>query len=383
MKGRKLFFKRLFQEWRYQLGVIRSVVDWTILVYLVVPALVLAPFLYRDAWEYIELYWSAQIPFPFLLLVILLFSSGGNFRTYLLEADLLHLIQRKRLLHALKLAGFLLSLAQLIIGVALIVIIALPVLILIYQFSTMEVLHLSLAIIAFRLLFLTLKKIITRNLYKWILFPMFFVLTLGLIVNLDSVIVGIGGSVCAIAIVIFHLTQLTKTNRWFLRELEIESAEVTRYIKLIFAFSMEVEKEFVSTRKRPFWFYRKSGRIFAARNSENGLLELLLKAFLRNRGHVTTYLQLTMITSSAIIVLPIWLKWIVYLLFLFFFHIWLMSIFDKMQTSPFFSVVPFEKDQSHSVWIRFKKRLYLPSIVFVGLVAVFASLIDMVISLVF
>jgi ABC-2 type transport system permease protein len=247
----------------------------------------------------------------------------------------------------------------------------------------MEALYLFFAVIAFRLLYLTLKKIITRNLYKWILFPMVLLITLRLIVNLDSLMVGIGGIIGVITIVIFHLMQLTKTNRWFLRELEIESAEVTRYIKLIFAFSPEVEKEFVSTRKKPFWFYRKSGRIFATRNSENGLLELLLKAFLRNRGHVTTYLQLTMMTSSAIMVLPIWLKWIIYLLFLFFFHIWLMSIYEKMQKSPFFTVVPFEKDLSHSVWTRFKKRLYLPSTVFVGLVAVVASFIDIVISLVF
>ncbi|MEW5552503.1 ABC transporter permease [Peribacillus frigoritolerans] len=378
MSGRKLFIKRFVQEWNFQWGVIRSVLDWSVMLYLVIPVILFVPFLYVDAWQYVHIYWNEKLPISVLLLVVFLLSVSGNFRTYLLEADLLYLMQRKTILHQLKLYGFLSSSILIILGVTLVFILILPILILIYKFSLTEILLLYLAVNAFRFLFLTLKKIINRTLYKWMIYPLTFIVSILMILNINSVIYGIGSILCIFVIFIFHLTQITKTNRWFLKEIEIENIERNRYIKLILNFSMEVEKEINNQKKGPLLFFRESRRIFKTRTKENGLLEILLKVFLRNKSYLTSYCHLMIITISAIIVLPVWLKWVVFICFTFFINSWLRSLYKKMLASHFFVVVPYNKDLLNTVWIRFKKWMSLPVIILTGVLTFLLTILGLI-----
>lgn len=378
MKGRKLFIQRLFQEWHFQWRVIQSVLDWTIMLYIAIPSIIMAPFLYMDAWKYVHFYWSDQIPFFMLLLLILLLTARGNFRTYLMEADLLYLLQRKTLLHQLKLYSFLSSSFQIILNVTFIFILILPILVLVYQFTPTDVLLLYLAVSSFRFLFLTFKKIINQSFKKWMIYFLTFIISTVLILNINSVIYVMGSILCIFVIFIFHLTQITKTNRWFLKEIEIENIERNRYIKLILNFSMELEKETNHQSKRPFRFFRQSKRLFMIHNRENGLLEILLKAFLRNKSYLTSYFQLMIWTIFAVIVLPIWLKWVVFICFIFFINSWLKSLYNKMLASHFFYVVPYNKDLLKAVWIRFKKWMSLPVIILIGVLSGLLTLLGLI-----
>lgn len=366
MSGRQLFTKRLLQELKVQWGVIRSVFDWTIILYMAIPAMILIPFLYVDAWQNIHLYWSEKIPFSILFLIVLLLSTRGNFRTYAMEADLLYVIQRKKLFYQMKLHSFLFSVFQLVAGVAFIFILLLPIFILMYQFAPIEVLSLYLAICAFRLLFLTLKKIMNRTLYKWIFFPLTFIIAARVILHTDTVLLGVLSIIFIFIIIIFHLTKIIKTNRLFYKEIEIEHEERIRYIKLIFTFSMEVEKEITDQRKKPIFLFRKSRRIFKKRNGENGLLELLLKAFVRNKSHLTLYCQFVIVTLYAITVSPVVLKWFFFLCSCFAVNYWLKALYTEMLKNSFFAVVPFEQELTNVVWLRFKRWIALPAITFIG-----------------
>lgn len=378
MTGRKLFIQRLFQEWHFQWRVIQSVLDWTIMLYIAIPPIIVAPFLYIDAWKYVHFYWSDQIPFFMLLLLILLLATRGNFRTYLMEADLLYLLQRKTLLHQLKLYSFLSSSLQIILNVTFIFILILPILVLIYQFTPKDVLLLYLAVSAFRFLFLTFKKIINQTFKRWMIYFLTFIISTLLILNINSMIYVMGSILCILVIFIFHTTQITKTNRWFLKEIEIENIERNRYIKLILNFSMEVEKETNHQSKRPFLFFRQSKRLFMIYNGENGLLEILLKAFLRNKSYLTSYFQLMIWTIFAVIVLPIWLKWVVFICFIFFINSWLKSLYNKMLASHFFYVVPYNKDLLNEVRIRFKKWMSLPVIILIGILSGLLTLLELI-----
>jgi ABC-2 type transport system permease protein len=374
MTGEKLIIQRFMKESKYQWGIIRTVLDWTILLYLAIPAVVIAPFLYVDVWENIHQYWSPSLPIALLLAPVLFLAASGNLRTYLTEADLLFLLQRKKILHRLKLYGFLSSLLRLILGVGAIIILILPILFKIYQFQPTDVLWLYIAVSAYRLLFLTLKKVINRPLYKWLCFPTAYIVSIVLILNIAPILYGIGSIVLILILFTFHITQIAKTNRWFLKEIEIEDTERARYIKLILNFSMEVEKEEFKQKTRPLFFWRKSGRLFTERSQENGLLEILLKAFLRNRGYLVTYFQIIMVTISAIIMLPLGLKWLVFMAFYIFLNFWLKSLFNKMLSSHFFTVVPYNKELSTTIWIRFKKRMSLPITIFIAVLLILLTL---------
>lgn len=374
VSGRELFYKRFIEEWKYQWGIIKSVLDWTIVLYMVIPGVVIGASMYREAWQSIELYWSSIIPFPLLLAVLLLLAVGGHFRTYLLKADLLYLLQRKAILHELKRCGLLSSLLLAAIGNGAIFVLILPILVGNYQLTGMEILLLYIAAFAARMLFMTLNKLIARPLYKWLIYPFLYIAVLILLAAVNPVIYGTAGGLVILLLILFQMAQITKTNRWFQREIEIEDTERTRYVKLILNFSREVEKEKVSTAKRPWFLFSASQRLFNKRNKENGLLEMLLKSFLRNPAYLKSYYQMTAVTLAAIVILPLWLKWLVCFSFVAFAYSWARSIFNKMKASPFFAVVPFEKDLHYEVLPRFQRWIALPAVTLAGLLTILLTI---------
>lgn len=375
MSGRRLFINRFVQEWRYQLSVIRTVLDWTVILYIVIPTILVFSSFYVDAWQNIDLYWNEHLPFSILVVLMLLLSSGGNFRTYLLEADLLHLLQQRKILYQLKVYGLIISLLLSFLQTGLIFFISMPILVLSYQFSIKMVLFLFIAIFSYKLVQQTLNKVIYRNYKKWVFTIMLFLLSAFLMLNVPPVLICIGSIVGIVGIACFHISQMKKTNRWFLKELEIESAERMRYIKVILNFSMEVEKQSTYHRKKPILLFKKSERIFKVRNKESGLLELLLKNFLRNRNFVMTYLRLMSLTGFAIVALPLWVKWLVFFCYIFFINSWIKSLYSKMLSNSFFTIISIETEISNKVYPRFRNLLRLPSITLLGIFIMIISFI--------
>jgi ABC-2 type transport system permease protein len=375
MSGRSLFINRFIQEWRYQWSIIRTVLDWTVILYIIIPAILFLSLFYVDAWQNMDLYWNENLPFSILVVLILLLSSGGNFRTFLLEADLLHLLQQRKILYQLKVYGLLTSLSLSFLQTVLIFFITMPILVLSYQFSIKMVLFLFVAIFAYKLAQQTLNKIIYHNFKKLLLTILLFSLSTFSLLNVSLLFIGIGSIIGIIGIVYFHISQIKKTNRWFLKELEIEQSERVRYIRVILNFSMAVEKQSTQNRKKPIFLFKKSERLFKVRNKENGLLELLLKNFLRNRNLVMTYFRLMSLTGFAIIALPIWIKWLVFISYIFFINSWIKNLYSKMLKNSFLTVIPVENEISHKAYRRFRKFLSLPSISFLGILIFIISFI--------
>ncbi|HHW39018.1 MAG TPA: hypothetical protein GXX18_17600 [Bacillales bacterium] len=375
MSGRSLFINRFIQEWRFQWSVIRTVLDWTVILYIIIPSILFFYLFYVDAWRNIDLYWNENLPFSILVFLMLLFSSGGNFRTFLLEADLLFLLQERKIFYRLKVYGLLTSLLLSFLQTVLTFFIAMPILILSYQFSIKMVSFLFVAIFAYKLAQQTINKVSYRNFKKWVLTILLFSLATFLLLNAPLFFIGVGSIMGIVGIVCFHISQITKTNRWFLKELEIEHAERVRYIRVILNFSIAVEKQSTQHRKKPTFLFKKSERIFKVRNKENGLLELLLKSFLRNQNLVRTYFRLMSLTGFAIIAVPLWIKWLVFISYIFFINSWIKSLYSKMLKNSFLTVIPVEIEISNKVYKRFRKFLSLPSILFLGILICVISFI--------
>ncbi|OIU66419.1 hypothetical protein BHE18_16395 [Rossellomorea aquimaris] len=356
----------------------KTVLDWTIVVYLVIPVMIAAPFLYADMWEHSGLYWSGRLPFTVLFVLILLVTAGGNFRTYLMEADLLYLLQKKELLVPFKRLGFLYSAAGSVIRVMAAGVIALPLFAGEYGLTAVEVLPLLAAVLAVKLVLMTVKKFISKG---SVIFAVFVLLTAGAVVMVTNAAPGLAGVFSlfiSAAVIFYHLKQMPRSDRWFMKEIEIENREKVRYIKLILTYSMEVEKEPVDQRNSPIIMFRDSKRIFKGdRSKEDGLLELVVKGFLR-RNYLMLYIQMFFLTLSAVIVLPVWLKWIVFAGFVFFIQSWLKSLFQKMLESPFFAVVPYDKKLENPVWGRFRKLFAFPVIGLAGAAVVLFTIIGLI-----
>lgn len=379
MTGWKLFKARFIDDFLYQRKVLGSVVDWVVFWYIILPTFVIGTVIYVDIWMNIESYWFDFIPFSVIVNLLLLLSLLGKFRTFMLEADILFILDRPKLYNALRSWAFSYSLFQLFISTTIVFVLALPFLVQGYGLGWMENIFLLIFLYGFRLTVYTLKKIIRNPVLRWITLIAMYFITINLVTLLKFEILASIGVFLIISNCIWYLLKVVPIKHAYFQEVANESKERMRYLKLIFGMAREVEKPPISLGKRPL-LNRKSRRFFSNITPEKGLLELLLKGFIRNSIYLTSYLQVISISFFAIIVLPLWGKWFVFLLAILFFHynLWLRGLFERILDQEFFSVVPVDEQIREQVWVQFKRWLMIPAISFLGLATILLSILTKV-----
>ncbi|WXB83231.1 ABC transporter permease [Bacillus subtilis subsp. subtilis] len=118
MNGRTLFFRRLFDYYKYQFKVLHAVIDWTVALYIVLPAIAFVIYQYIDLMNGRGLLyeWSEVAEWRWLYAVCVLIMFTGSIRTFLMEADKVFLLQKKEIIYQLKryalLYSFLATLAK-------------------------------------------------------------------------------------------------------------------------------------------------------------------------------------------------------------------------------------------------------------------------------
>src|SRR5690606_10798652 len=96
------------------------------------------------------------------------------------------------------------------------------------------------------------------------------------------------------------------------------------------------EKKNILGKNRPF-FFRHSNVLFQERSKRNIIMEIMLKTIFRNSMYLRDYFQMTAVYTVAILVVPIWLKWILWFLFGVIFVIYGNSFFKRVLSSEFMS----------------------------------------------
>ncbi|AVF28278.1 ABC transporter-like protein [Paenibacillus larvae subsp. larvae] len=89
----QLVRRRIISNLLYQYKALRSAVDWTVALYLVIPVIAMAMYEYIRMWLFPP-EWFYVLPYPVLLLVFCLFSLTGSQRLYIEEGDALFIRQR-------------------------------------------------------------------------------------------------------------------------------------------------------------------------------------------------------------------------------------------------------------------------------------------------
>lgn len=341
MNSRKIFFDRLIRGWKYQYGVIRSIADWTIILYLIIPANLIFIFMYRSWWMNTPS-WIEFISLPLLFFVIFLFSWSGTIRTYVQEADKIFLIKKSKIFLGVRRYGYFYSLVLQLLLTGITFLILLPFLrnhyllewhqIISMMFYFM-VLHTTTMLVKFYL------KKIDSKLIK-IMVGSFVFLGLGFI----SLIIykffeqGILSLIYLIGFIMLTVSflqslRVIKSVSSIEHDIEMEQEQKMKYIEMIFSLSYEIEKPVVSKRKKPL-LYRRSKRIFNNRTEINGFIELFIKVFIRNSSYLRGFIQIISVTSAAIIIIPpIWIKAIIFIGYLIMMHTWLSLVWDKITSS--------------------------------------------------
>ncbi|OMF54244.1 hypothetical protein BK139_18915 [Paenibacillus sp. FSL R5-0490] len=375
MKNNSLFLRRLIDSWSYQFGIFRSIADWTIMVYLIVPGTVILGMIYRSWWlETPE--WIAGLPLFLLFFLFYIFSWVGNFRPFVLEADKVFLVKNKTLFMGMRKWGFVYSLFFQAMGTAAMIAVFLPFLKNRYLLEWNQ-------IAVFLLFFISLKwsimivsyflKRIEGKLKRYVItFALFVLLSWfsQLVYSLWSIGADfpvIIASAVLLSGALIRASQMLKKISSLEFEVMLEQEEKTKYIKWIFMMAPDLEKPVVSMRTKPLLF-RNSRRIFNKRTPITGLAELFLKIFIRNPSYIFGYFQIISVSAAGILLIPpLWIKVIVSGVFLFLMYSWLSLTWDKAIMSHPFTKKYSEKDFYFTSRNRTVLALFLLAILLLGL----------------
>ncbi|KAF0815618.1 hypothetical protein KIS4809_5641 [Bacillus sp. ZZV12-4809] len=375
MNSRSLFAGRLIQSWKYQAGIFRSIADWTIMVYLIVPGTVIFGMIYRSWWlETPE--WIAGLPLLLLYYLFYISSWMGNFRPFVLEADKVFLVKSKPLFMGMRKWGFVYSLFFQAMGTAIMIAIFLPFLKNRYFLEWSQIVTLLLFFISLKWSIMIasyfLKKI-NGKLKRYVISFVLFVL-LSWFSQLVYSLWSIGADfpvIIASAVLLsgtfLKASPLLKKIPALEFEVMLEQEEKTKYIKWIFMMAPEMEKPVVSMRTKPLLF-RNSRRIFIKRTPITGLAELFLKIFLRNPSYILSYFQIISVSAAGILLIPpLWIKMIVSGVFLFLMYSWLSLTWDKAIMSHPLTKKYSEKDFYFTARNRTVLALFLLALLLLGM----------------
>lgn len=340
MNGSSLFFTRQIREWRFQYGVIKSVADWTILLYIILPSIAIGIGIYRSWWLEVP-HWILSIPVELLFLVGYIFAWFGNYRTFVEEADKVLLIKNKPLFLRMKVWSFLSTVITQGVIFTLQLCLLIPFFVTHYELKLETIFVYFFYLVQVKILLMygkvQLRKIKQKYLRLLFLFLIFVIgswitqLVIWMITKYALFllfVVWIPGFL-GLYLSIKKLLRLSS----FDEELMIEREEKLRYVGLIYQFSYSIEKTTPVIRKNPILF-RRSKRLFKKRTASHAFIELFLKVFLRNYSYVFSYIQLIGVTISAMVVSPtIWLVGLFFIAFLFIIRWYLDACWVKITAS--------------------------------------------------
>lgn len=305
-----VFFRRLRDRIRFQRKVLDLVFDWTVIVYILLPALIIIAMMYRSTFITLPL-WMDVLPVQFILFIAYITVWLGSVRLFVEEADQLFLLQKQSAYEALKRYGLRFSSLLAFFGATIPIVVFLPFFVS-RHFTMPQLIALFVLIAALKTLLMLFRHFCSLIIvHKWIriigllvLFfigiPLFIQSTLYLVTNLVSLYVTVG-----LFLVLAYLLYryIAKEHRHFEEDIVREQEVKFRIASMLLMQAGVGEKRLLKPRRRP-WLFRSSNPIFSRRNPKNAMFETYVKAWLRKVESVRYYFQFVGIGIVAIIIFP-------------------------------------------------------------------------------
>ncbi|MGM7682183.1 ABC transporter permease [Cytobacillus sp. Hm23] len=381
MIGSSLFFERLKREWKFQWGVFRSIADWTIIVYIIIPTLLACSYIYGLWWIKIPS-WIVPVPELYLFLVIYLYCWLGACRFFIEEADQLYLIQKKQMVRNLKKLAVGYNVISNSIKMSIIMIIFAPFLFNHYNLNVQTVMITYIFFLSLKLLILMLKKWLSYFKRSWlkkgILLILF--LILGSIISFTNMLYNpqfiITMTFVFLLTYLFIVRRMISQTGTFFDDVITEKEEKLKFASTILQIS-KIDQPSRIKRKRPLLF-SKSQRIFSYWTKQNTLVEVFIKILLRNKQYIFSLLRLIGISVPTVIIVPaIWLKWLLCIGIIIVIKIWLSSMWDHIQKKHF--IMHVNQDQKELAQARTKavNIFWVPSMLFIITLLLGATMISL------
>lgn len=360
----ELLKRRIISEGKFKLSILKLVIDWTVALYIVIPALIAAGY-YYSLWLSHPPKGFEILSVPIVLFLLYFFSFNGAIRIFIKSGDRIFLLGNRTWVEKITIYSLSYSAISYLIQSIILFIIFIP-LFKYHHFTLLKVLVL--------LLFVYLAKVFWGLIKQFLAFKFkgfeysiinFFLMIIGYNIfffifqkSLDSLSF-LGIAVWVLLGIDAYLVKLRiKIKGTFLEDLVREEELSIKYFSILLSFSgIEIKKE-KEKRKKPFLFSR-SQNIFKRRNKVLSLVEVAIKATLREKKNLTQYLQISSICFFIVLTVPNNLKVGLWLGFSFMFPMYLGLYFKQIISVPFIKLFTWD---SYTIKKAMEKYLFLMSI---------------------
>lgn len=379
MSPSKLFAKRLSAELKFQFSIWRTTIDWTVALYIVLPAIALGIDQYLSWWIGPP-HWLNILPVDLLFAICFLFAWSGTIRLFLQEADQLFLLNQKQWLKKIMKYGLIYSFsADFLLGGFFFAFLA-PFILQHYQFSQIQVFILF-SITFLSKVFLGLaKQLLSLGFYCWqqfvvirgilVLGSLLFVILIPRILNNFIMFL----AAILLLIIASGMLSMKRLNYkgGFFADVAREQSEKMKYVRLLLGFSGVNIKQPKKQRKRPWLFY-SSGIIFRKRNTVNGLVEVCLKSTVRNTTRLGQYLFFLCLCGLIILSFEGSVKWLIWLALAFILVNFAGLYWKESLATEFMQLFPWKSEDKHLALRKFLFIMTFPGFLLISLMAGFQA----------
>lgn len=345
----KLFRRRLFSHWREQSSIIRIAADWTVLLYIIIPGLLLGGRFYFGFWNDDLPGWFSNLPFLLLPALLAILIGTGGLILLLQEGDLMFLRQRQSWINTIMLRGIIYSLAVTTLKIGAVYGLLLPFIIRGYGLTATE---------AVSLLFLTLAcswcvkllghmvRVQRQGWRRWLWQIPAIALPCGIYIRVAQlwsshpVLLWLTAALFAFA-ALFAIRQRLLLRGTFMNDVREDYKQRMKIAGWMLRSVLDKPRP---TRYKP-WIFRKSQPLLSSRLPESRLSAAAIKALVRNPAHLKLYLTFTGISLVAIFIVPGGFKWLIFLVLGSLMAYWLSSFLLFFMGDDYIGILPFSKDQ--------------------------------------
>jgi ABC-2 type transport system permease protein len=310
------FYKRLRHELRRKWKSIRSITDWTVALYIIIPALIFMGIYYRSLWIE-ELSMGETVYFGLGLFAFYVITYSRGVRSFFEQADSLFLISYPAHMQKLIQYGMTYTFIRIAITNVIVVVTMLPVLMKSIGVTKIQVVLFWLFFTVFRFLLSLLTRFIHVRVGKrwllWIIKNVIFSISLTFFgLSLFLIYTNPVYSILSIGLAVFLIIGLIKEKlnykNCFFKEVEKEKEESMRWTSGIMQVGGHTAKP-SSSNKKP-WMFPRSKK-FLGKKKESRIVESFLKEFFRTSSARIFYIQIVCISTVSIIMSPRWIAAII------------------------------------------------------------------------
>lgn len=375
-----LFRSRVARYARFQWRALRSVVDWTVALYIALPAAGFGLYQYISWWKEIPAWLQPAIfvldahPLVPLLLLFLL-AGRAVIRTFVEEADRLHIQRSEEWYGGLRRRGMAYTLLASACWVALLLVLAAPLLVRGLDWSLPQCAWLFAVLAPVKLLLglaidwtrLRLKgwrrRMAEAGIYAG-----------GAAAAAAAYALGAAGPFPALLAFAALLGLLAPAIRARLAQPGAFAYEVgvERDARLRLAAALLQAAGSVSpgsrSRSGP-WLFRRSQRLFRRRTAGHALAEFAVKAFFRSGTQLRLYVQFTAVGTFAVWYVPGFLKWAVWPVLLLLLALWMKQYAKEVWACGYLKLLPATPEMKYSALPTALFALSTPAALWISLMA--------------